>query len=259
MTTQVWQAWGLDKSSLNELNMPLYVGLECEIESVASRKNIGMFSATEDGSLRNSGIEFISKPLPVREAISQFKHLHATIQYKDRTEAFTSRTSTHVHINCRALSFEQTKNIALLYALYEECFFAMVNSDRRNNIHCVPLSETFLPVLYGKPLESLVARWHKYTALNLLPLAKYGTIEFRHLQGTDNAQLVEEWLITLQNLWSISQKIQITPETLVDKNYLTAWFESIFGHSARIMSLRPALPQLMSNSLLDVKLSVLKD
>lgn len=257
--TPIWRMYSLAEMHLNKPDIPLHIGLECEVESVSSRKSIGVFQATEDGSLRNSGIEFISKPMPVTEAISQFKNLHATIQYHDKRNAFTPRTSTHVHINCRALSAEHTKNIALLYALYEECFFSMVNQDRRNNIHCVPLSETFLPMLYRKPLDALVARWHKYTALNLLPLAKYGTIEFRHLQGTDDAELLNEWLTALQNLWLLSQKIDINQDSLVNKRTLDIWFESIFGHSSRVLALRPALPELMSNSLLDVKLSVLKD
>lgn len=234
-------------------------GLECEIESVRKyADNLPEFKPTEDGSLRNNGVEFISLPLGRDPLLTAFKNLHAKIEFKNKAEAFSPRTSTHVHVNCLALDEKQVKQIVLLYALFEEFFFAMVDSSRRGNIHCVPLTETFLPNYYQQTINTMIQRWHKYTALNILPLAKLGTIEFRHLQGTDNPELLSDWLRALENLWWVGQRTTIDETSLTDKSTIRRWFLDIFQHSSRIMALEPCLDDMIKNSLIDVKLSLVK-
>ena len=247
--------YGLSDSPLN--NCPVFTaGVECEIESVKNpNENFAGFSVTEDGSLRNNGVEFISEPLPKTALLECFDNLHAEILYYKEAEAFSPRTSTHVHINCRSLEPSQVKTLVLLYALYEDFFFAMCEQGRRDNIHCVPLTETYLPALYGKELAQLVDRWHKYTALNILPLTKLGTVEFRHLQGTADTQLFQQWLTTLENLWTMAQRETISAETLADETLLKAWWYQLFSHSPRIMMLSPSFNNILANSLLDVKMA----
>lgn len=245
--------FNLNSSELN-LAQKFYAGVECEIESVKNKEeDFEGFVATEDGSLRNYGVEFISIPLPKDELLSCFTNLHAEIEFYNPSEAFSPRTSTHVHINCRSLEPEQIKNLILLYALYENFFFALCEQGRRDNIHCVPLSETFLPNHYNKELGYLLDKWHKYTALNILPLRKLGTVEFRHLQGTGDTVLFGEWLTALDNLWGLCQTDKITPETLTDERLLKDWWKRLFGHSSRIMMLEPSFNNVIANNLLDVK------
>lgn len=249
----VQQEFGLREfESLDKINF-FVAGIECEIESVEPDQHFDNFMSTHDGSLRNDGMEFISKPLDRGTLIHSFKDLHAHIQLYAPEDAFTARTSTHVHINCRTLDLNQTRQLILFYALFEDFFFAMVNQDRRSNIHCVPLTETFLPQLYKYDVYRYVKNWHKYTALNVLPLAKQGSIEFRHLQGTRDDQLLSDWLLVLENLWRLAQRESITTEALADQAKLKQWWRTLFGHSPRIMALEPAFDNVIQNSLLDVK------
>jgi Putative amidoligase enzyme len=241
-----------ENPELDQINF-FMAGIECEIESVEPDQSFENFVSTHDGSLRNDGMEFISKPLDRGSLLSSFKNLHADIQLYDEDMAFTSRTSTHVHINCRNLTAGQTRQLVLFYALFEDFFFAMVNKDRRGNIHCVPLTETFLPSIYKYDLTRYLKNWHKYTALNVLPLGKQGSIEFRHLQGTRDDQLLSAWLMTLDNLWRLCQREEITPEALADEAKLKHWWNTLFGHSPSIMALEPAFNNIIQNSLLDVK------
>jgi len=167
----------LMNSQVLDPGIPLYVGLECEIESIANHMDgADLFHVTQDGSLRNNGLEFITNPIPIDYAVPYFKKLHASLKFRNDAEKFSPRTSIHVHANCVNLHPDVIRNIIRMYALYEEYFFMMVTPDRRHNIHCVPLTETYLPSLYNTGLNTLVARWHKYTALNIVPLKKYGTI-----------------------------------------------------------------------------------
>jgi len=148
------------------------------------------------------------------------------------------------------------KSIVMWYALYESVFFKIIDPYRENNIHCVKLDQTALSQKYKRSLEYLVGSWSKYTALNILPLRKYGTIEFRHLQGTGDTVLVKEWLDTLENLWLWGQENTLH-KNLLTPEWLAKSFHAIFKDSPRALALEPQLEQLISNSLIDIKLSLI--
>lgn len=232
-------------------------GIECEIESfrevISTTFPNGTFKMEEDGSLRNHGVEFISIPMNKHSLLTQFNNLHASIRLGP--EPFSSRTSTHVHVNCAFMEEQQVVNMTMLYALFEEFFFLMVDPIRRGNIHCVPLTETFLPQHYKLPLGPMVERWHKYTAYNLLPLARQGTVEFRHLQGTSDVLLLERWLTVLENLQKEAMTTEVTPEFLMSDTAIFQAWERIFAPSPRVMVMRGLVPSMISNTLLDVKLA----
>lgn len=244
--------YGLGEGPLDR-TADLFMGLECEIEDLANKPEVYNFTTTEDGSLRNNGLEFVSEPLPVFEIVSNFKNLHASLQFQGNGDPFSPRTSTHVHVNCRNLEMQQVKDILLYYALYEEYFFLMVSPERKNNIHCVPLNITILPKMYGFSFPKLVERWSKYTALNLLPLSRQGTIEFRHLQGTSDAILLENWLILIEKLFSWAKTNPVNKERLQDTHWIATGWKYLFGHVPTIMALEPTVLELTKNTLLDVK------
>lgn len=234
---------------------PLF-GVECEIEAVRHVEDLdGLWQITEDGSLRNGGKEFISVPLLLPQQFEAFKKLHANITLGN--DPFSERTSIHVHMNCQGLDEQQVKNILLLYALYEECFFLMVHPSRRNNIHCVPLTETHMPSMYNRQLSSIVERWHKYTALNLLPLASQGTIEFRHMHGHNDSVLYNQWLVCLANLLEVGKRITIDRAFLSNKEALIRTHADIFRDSPVYNTTRVGFEFYMNNAITDVKLSLM--
>ena len=255
--TQISEHFGLKEHTCDKVDR-FYAGMECEIESIKSPSDAyAGFTTTTDGSLRNHGYEFISAPLDKETLLGAFKNLHATLQYYDKSDAFSNRTSTHVHINCRTLTPEQTRQLVLFYALFEEFFFSFVDPVRRSNIHCVPLTETFLPSVYRNNLNSMIDHWHKYTALNLIPLTKLGTIEFRHLQGTDNEEVTTQWLSCLERLWNLAQKDKISAAALTDEATLKQWWAYIFAECPQILALESSFNNIIKNNLVDVKLSLI--
>lgn len=230
-------------------------GIECEIESVDGQQTFPSFHTSTDGSLRNNGYEFISKPLTRVETVEAFSFLHDNLDLEDPSVAFNSRTSTHVHINVLAFTPQQVKTLILLYALYEEFFFLMVEPSRRSNIHCVPLTETYLPSLYKNSPEKLINHWHKYTALNILPVSTQGSVEFRHLQGTNDKTLLSNWLLAIENLWTLSTMVEVTPTFLLQEDLLRSVWINIFGHSRVVMNTSTCFNSIIENALLDVKLA----
>lgn len=246
------------------INTPAFtVGIECEIEDltpICGAVSCGNYwRIEEDGSLRNNGHEIISPPSSRAATVEEFIALHSLLKYKseDKQVRFHPRTSTHVHVNCLSLEEEQVKTIIMWYALFEPVFFLLVSPIRRNNIHCVGLDQTILSEFYKRPMKSLHKFWSKYTALNILPLSKYGTLEFRHLQGTDDAVLLENWLTVLENLWNLGQTTPLTKDSVKNIGAIMEIYEKIFKDCPEAMKLLPVVPSLISNSLIDIKLSLI--
>ena len=235
-------------------------GIECEVESIAegdwsflSDRNI---SVTEDHSLRNNGREFLIGPVSAANALVSFSFLHSRGHWNKREEKFSHRTSIHVHANCQHREDKVVKTAILLYALFEEYFFLMVDSSRRDNIHCVPLTDTYLPSLYNSDIVGLHSRWHKYTALNIKPLGSLGTLEFRHMQGHDDMSLLRQWLSIIENLLSLADRVVVLNRNHLVWTTLEQWFDEIF-QGTNVYSLKPQMRQLCRNQLIDLKLSFL--
>jgi hypothetical protein len=234
--------------------------LECELESV---KNGGAdlpgWKFVPDGSLRNGGCEYTSRAALDRAGVvATFKELHKQLIFRNKEEAFSERTSTHVHVNVSNVDEVYVRQLVLLYALFEEFFFAMVKPVRRDNIHCVPLTETYFPAHYHLNLDGLFTKWHKYTALNLKRLLDLGTVEFRHMHGTGDPAEIDTWLHVLENLWKVSQRVKVDETTLANKEQIGEWFDAIFFPADKVMMLRPSLFNIIQNSLIDVKFSTIK-
>lgn len=239
------------------MNEGLLMGGEFEIESIyrwdAQVENY--FKVDTDGSLRNEGREFISVPLFRQDLVNAFNFLHDKLTFHLTWSPFSERTSIHIHVNCLNLESEHVRQAVLLYALFEDFFFDMTHPSRKNNIHCVPIGQTFLPVHYGSSLRTMVSRWHKYTALNILPLKQYGTIEFRHMHGHSDVELFNEWTALLARLIELGKQAPITKESLSSFASIEQWFGILFtgtrvGTYADFRNLR----NITKNSLLDLKL-----
>ncbi len=160
------------------------------------------YQREDDGSLI-AGTEFITFPASLANQIAFHKVLHGNELFEG--EPFSERTSTHVHVNVSQLSVEQTLSLLQLYALAEPYFFAFVGETRERNIHCVPLWATQMGGLLFKhnyTYTLLPQQWHKYTALNIKPMKEIGTIEFRHLYGTEDTTIFANWLALLKSLYT---------------------------------------------------------
>ncbi len=233
-------------------------GAELEIEDVLdwNREKVAEFAIvpTDDGSLRNNGKEFLLPPATKQDLSDKFYKFHRDVVVIGE-EPFSARTSTHVHINMQQSTDQQTKNFLFLYAIFEPLAFAFVGDQRQQNIHCVPLWYTHMPSYYKLNLPSIVSKWHKYTAFNLLPLSDKGTIEFRHLEGTSDVGRFSTWLSFIETLWYTAHKMKdFSVETLTDLTVLRSVEKQLrtpeFHHHCVN---NPAF--ILEDNLLDVKLA----
>ena len=233
-------------------------GVEYEIEDLKKielPKNKYGFVREADNSLRNSGFEFKTGPLAYEDAIGAFNWLHKTIQYGPL--AFSERTSIHVHMNIGNFNFVEAKNLVLAYALLEPFFFDFVGESRKSSIYCVPLNYTTLPNYYHKTFDKLIdLPWHKYTAFNILPAKDFGTVEFRHLEGTNDLERFTKWLTGIKGLHDKVHVVQFNPTNILSDKRKTIDFarETVPVFTNHLTN--DKIGEMMYDSILDVKLAV---
>lgn len=234
------------------------LGIEVEIERVngmAKDSWMEFFNSTQDGSLRNNGVEFVSKPLKASLVEQALTTLFDS--FNPGTE-FSPRTSIHVHMNVRNLTPEQLKAVVSVYMLFERSLFNFVGEGREHNIFCVPLLATdyneYLTQLF-EPGNEKVMQWMKYTALNLRPVTDKGTIEFRHMHGTYDVEKLMTWINLIlslkrfiyrnDNLEQLDQRIAAL-NTVSDYGQFA---EEVFGSFSYIITRQPTFMYDMAESV----------
>lgn len=206
-----------------EINNPQYVkdivplvaddieiGLEIEIERVGANAvcNYEVWTRKQDNSLRDHGLEYVSCPIKgkrITYALNQF------FDNINKGYRFSPRTSIHVHLNVLNLFPKEIASLALVYAVFEKLLYRFVGGDRDKNNFCVPMCETsavddivqsftqdnYMP----QPYDNL-----RYLGLNFDSVRKFGTLEFRHLGGTDNKAKIANWINLIFRLKQYAQE-----------------------------------------------------
>lgn len=203
----------------------LFVGLELELEDCGNHLKewtapileSGLWRITEDGSLRNNGREYImqeaatGQPLmgdDIVRALKAFGSLVEKLREHDRLPAVTKRTSTHVHLDVRAMTHEQISRFFLLWYTFEDILFAFVGQDRDKSNYCRAASRN--PDILNRAAEFLSdikrgridpRKGNKYDAMNFQSIGRIGTIEVRLMHGLYEVNDILNWINILLRLY----------------------------------------------------------
>lgn len=222
------------------------VGIEIEVENITSSVVLSPhWSSHEDGSLRNNGIEFVSIPLTIKQIEPALSNLYLSLKEKNKPD-FSNRTSAHIHLNCRDLTQDEIYTLVLLYAVFEKHFYGFAGTKRMNSIFCVPLYRCNILSQAKDVIYGFSPNWHKYCGINILPLIDNngergkGTIEFRHLYGTENIETIYAWINQILCLRKACKEIKLTE--LLDQiktmnttsEYLALFYRVFNGQSAAV-------------------------
>ena len=190
----------------------IMVGLEIEVENMDGLlwNKVGReWAVTKDGSLRDGGLEFVTlvgtrmHRIPyLLECLDRGWQAPTTPReqeggYHPVVPSFSERTSTHVHLDCRMLGEDNIRSLIMLYTVFEDALFGLCKPNRKFNVFAVPLNSIDLPDYTFSDLRHLASGWHRYSALNLHALQAYGTIEFRHMHGTNDPVEILPWMYML--------------------------------------------------------------
>lgn len=193
------------------------VGIEVEIEDCAGvvsdkwTDSDGkifhiLWSTTEDGSLRNRGLEFVSKPIVGRNvgiALTLLKGALDTCYPNSRSSA---RCGIHVHINAMDTNVAQLFAWVSLYMLFERGLYKF-SGGREKNIFCLPtwawkgnILAAIPKLARGSEVHAASALYQnglKYAGMNTIPLGEKGTLEFRQMKTTKDFKQVSAWISLL--------------------------------------------------------------
>lgn len=166
----------------------------------------------QDGSLRglfpDQCCEYVlAKPIPFGRVKPALEVLKANLDLAKRVK-FSFRTSVHVHYNVQEFTHEQVMALIYAYTLLESSFMKFCGEERINNRFCLRVrdAEGIIPILteaFSKDLNNLMdldENRARYSALNVCSLRKYGSIEFRGMQGTADIERLMTWINAIHNL-----------------------------------------------------------
>lgn len=186
----------------------LGIGIEIEAENAgttfhnkfAHNEEAGAYwQLKPDHSLRNNGIEFCSRILFGVDIPRALNSIHPYLE----TLTLNWRTGIHIHTDIRDRTVNDLIRIFELYSILEPIIFAWEGNQRDLNNFCVPWRSCNTPLMVfseavNKIREGEMSRDYqrhylnnlqgigKYSALNIIPLTSFGSLEFRHMQATDN-------------------------------------------------------------------------
>lgn len=186
------------------------IGLEFEVEG----EPIGAFVTSiwdckPDHSLRNGGLEWVTKkPVLISRIPSIIQEWFKYAANHNTKPVESLRTSIHVHINAQHYTLRQLYTIITAYWLLESLLVNYAGPDRRGNLFCLRIldADQTLTALQeglntGDYFYTTHGNAHKYAALNLAAISRYGSFEFRMMRGKYNdPNFIIEWV---DQLWSM--------------------------------------------------------
>lgn len=192
------------------------VEIETEGENLATQIP-AEWRIENDGSLRgrfpDEKAEYVlAVPLSYAKTIQAIKGL-AEAQ-KDAKLNFSFRTSVHVHMNVTEYTEDQLLNLIYVYYLLEKPLIRLCGGHREGNRFCLRMcdGDGIYDVLKDIITNGVtrLRMWSgeqiRYSALNLNAITKYGSVEFRGMQGTLDVPTLQGWLAIINNLGEYAKK-----------------------------------------------------
>jgi len=209
-----------DRLGMPALADPNSVGLEIEVEGEElprSRLPIP-WKFVADGSLRgeDSGEYIYQTPRKPSQVFGDVVALKELLEEDEvGLDTASQRTSVHVHVNYRDCTMQQMfTSCAIYYMLEEELFDTFIAPHRKGSFYCLRLSEASTPLnalrscLQNNDMRALRDQGAlKYSALNLTAIQKFGTLEYRALQGTVEPHTIQAWVNILLTIKELAKEI----------------------------------------------------
>lgn len=225
------------------------VGIEIELEGfrgINKAERFNLIRFTDDGSLRNGGLEIVTQPVQGSQIIESLKQVEEVIK-ECRSLTCSARTGLHVHVDMRRETTKSLIHTLCTYLIFEKSLFKYCGEYRMDNPYCVPLSDIVVTSDYIHGLISSseaniirgMERHTKYSALNLRPLLTLGTLEFRIHPGTKDVGEILRWVNILLALVDYGTSSTRTPQDTIDMvcaDHETLYQEVLKGYLGPINS-----------------------
>ena len=232
------------------------IGIEFEIEGMPgvpaanslaplrhplTKNNYILWSVIRDGSLRNDGIELVSKPVVghgIDYALHEVENFLAAYSNMQRRSI---RTSTHVHVDMSTWRIYELFALPAFYSLFEKVLFTMHSDNRTNNPYCYEITQL-------SPKQARVCSDMKYCALNLAPIENQITVEFRHSDFHCDMRTNRRWIQVVCKFMKFAEANKeslrdVVVQTVATGDYLKL-FHRVMGKSTILFNM-PEVTGLM--------------
>ena len=252
MDTTIQSLWRLKPMTapqvrLGDLVSTTKIGVEVEIENMRGAPSIPGWNLTHDGSLRNGGVEYVfSSPIGGSSACTRLSKLEESLN-EIPTKTFGPRTSVHIHVDVRDLTWEQACKMIVLYAMVEPYLFSICGQERDENIYSLSLYRgqdqvsRLNDLIQQGPAALSGNQWAKYSSINLLAIPTFGSLEFRGHKGTCSKDVLVNWINHLLSLKMYvldeSKDIGDLPQILSQHGH-NALLAEIFGQKLVVANLK---------------------
>ena len=179
------------------------VGVEFEVEGQGLPNLRYHWNSIRDGSLRGGKEYVLKKPVTLKRFKETcFPYLRDKLADPSVAVNMSERCSVHLHINVRDMCLYQVFAIGILYYICEDFIEPMLGEHRIGNLFCSggkestgTITQLIRAAKNQRDFDLLAGgELHKYVALNYTSLSKFGSLEFRALEGTLDQDKVFRWV-----------------------------------------------------------------
>jgi hypothetical protein len=168
------------------------------LEKILGKKTGSYWRSEQDGSLRGESFEYVlGTPCDVSELEAMVNGLFTTLKNHKAKLDNSNRCSTHVHVNVAKERINVLTSIIVLWSTFESVFINWTGEERKNNHFCLSSNETRSTINAWNNLlkdgQHQMPEGIKYSSLNVLPLWRYGSFEFRIGRPAEEPTYVIKW------------------------------------------------------------------
>jgi len=190
------------------------IGVEIEVEGRNLPGETWNWRRDADPSLRGyETAEYVlQKPVLQKDLNDVFEELKEAFKASRGTIDKGYRAGVHVHINVQELTTVELFNFITLFLMFEDSIVDFCAPFRRGNHFCLRSKDAgyLLELLWRACTEGEIRLLNtediRYSAMNLHSVFKYGSVEFRTLESTDDFGLIKTWCDLLYTLKESAKK-----------------------------------------------------
>lgn len=234
-----------------------YVGIEIEMEGVASSslQNIPSWQRVSEGSV--NGFELVLRsPMCGDQLYLAIQQLTNVSSNTDLSNAFSERTSNHVHIDVTDLTYIQFINFLTLSVMFEKVLYKYVAPHRSSNHFCwtffdcqdiisrikavneVARTENY-EALRQEMCIQFDANHTKYSGINVSSVPRYGSLEFRMHEGTMDVNKIIRWVNILMSIKDYAKDEGRTPNNILETKQevgIDSIFTAVLGNYRGVLT-----------------------
>lgn len=183
------------------------------IENVRSPDTRANWLSVTDGSLRGEAREYIlSTPVNKNEVRGMVEGLYTRFKEQGVSLNLSNRCSTHVHLNASSWRINNVVSFLAMWAMFEKAFIRYCGEERTTNHFALSFKDSPQVLTAVNRLLKFGDFWDargnspiKYSALNVMPLNKRGSIEIRCGRADPEPEYAIRWATLLASCADFSK------------------------------------------------------